>query len=1033
MSNIAIVDRSAGSAERAEVSNAKGRTEEPADPLQKAVAAHLRGELDEAERLYRAVLKQQPRNAVALNDLGIVMVQRGQRALGEDLFRNAVSAKSDYVEAYANLGTLLRERGELDEAIAQFQRALAAKPRYADAHFHLGKLFEKKDNADEAIACFKRAIACNPDHADAHFLLGILLEKKGSLDAAIASFERAAASRPDDAGAHFCRGYALKTKGNIDEAIIAYRAAIANKPNWALPHVVLGCALGDKGELDNAAAAYQRALQIAPNDAITHSNLAFTLISKGEVDAAIQRYRHAIAIDPNASHAHFGLSLALLQKGDFREGWNEYEWRWRGAIEQVKPREMPRPQWQGEDLSGKTLLLHCEQGLGDTIQFVRLIPWLRARGAKVILEAPVPLVSLLRMACIADLVVPAGTKVLPNFHFHLPLLSVPVMMRLQEAGIPAEVPYLAPDPLAVERWRAELAGTLKLKVGIAWAGSPRHRGDRKRSMALEQLQPLLQLPGIRWFSLQVGDRAADLASLPAGTVTDLSPRLTDFADTASVLASLDLVLTVDTSVGHLAGALGRPTWIMVPFAADWRWLRDREDSPWYPTVRLFRQQQRGNWNELLERVAAELRAVTSGDHGSLFPVNSVQAVADPGARANAFFDQGLQLQRDSRLDEAAAAYRKAIAIEPNHPHAYGNLGVIVHGSGRLDEAIALYQRAIAIEPQHAAAHGNLAIALSAQGKPVETITAGRGAIAAKTDAAGGHGNVGDALKKSTVERSVTAVKECRHGQMLYLKGDKYVGKSLDAYGEFSELEVKIFSQFLKKGDVVAEVGANIGAHTIAIAKLVGQTGQVLAFEPQRVIFQILCANLALNGLFNVRTYQAAVGRETGMITVPQINYTTEANFGGLSLGKWDAGENVQVLKLDALNLPALRLLKVDVEGMEAEVLSGAKQTIAKYRPILYVENDRRAHSEQLIELLNAFGYRMWWHLPKLFNPKNFANNKSNLFGEIISINLLCCPKEVPAEVTGLRAVTGPADWWQEPLCSNSGTLPAVRPTTEEKI
>jgi len=245
--------------------------------------------------------------------------------------------------------------------------------------------------------------------------------------------------------------------------------------------------------------------------------------------------------------------------------------------------------------------------------------------------------------------------------------------------------------------------------------------------------------------------------------------------------------------------------------------------------------------------------------------------------------------------------------------------------------------------------------------------------------------------------------------------------------------VKIFSQFLKKGDVVAEVGANIGAHTIAIAKLVGQTGQVLAFEPQRVIFQILCANLALNGLFNVRTYQAAVGRETGMITVPQINYTTEANFGGLSLGKWDAGENVQVLKLDALNLPALRLLKVDVEGMEAEVLSGAKQTIAKYRPILYVENDRRAHSEQLIELLNAFGYRMWWHLPKLFNPKNFANNKSNLFGEIISINLLCCPKEVPAEVTGLRAVTGPADWWQEPLCSNSGTLPAVRPTTEEKI
>jgi FkbM family methyltransferase len=249
--------------------------------------------------------------------------------------------------------------------------------------------------------------------------------------------------------------------------------------------------------------------------------------------------------------------------------------------------------------------------------------------------------------------------------------------------------------------------------------------------------------------------------------------------------------------------------------------------------------------------------------------------------------------------------------------------------------------------------------------------------------------------------------------MLFLKGDRYIGRSLDAYGEFSELEVKIFSQFLKPGDVVAEVGANIGAHTVPIAKLVGQRGQVLAFEPQRVIFQILCANLALNGLLNVRTYHAAVGHEAGTITVPRIDYTVEANFGGISLIQHPAGELVQVLKMDSLNLPALSLLKVDVEGMEAEVLSGAQQTIAKYRPILYVENDRRAQSEQLIELLDTFGYRMWWHLPRLFNPKNFAKNQANLFGDIFSSNLLCFPKEVSAQLTGLREVTGPADWWAD--------------------
>jgi FkbM family methyltransferase len=260
--------------------------------------------------------------------------------------------------------------------------------------------------------------------------------------------------------------------------------------------------------------------------------------------------------------------------------------------------------------------------------------------------------------------------------------------------------------------------------------------------------------------------------------------------------------------------------------------------------------------------------------------------------------------------------------------------------------------------------------------------------------------------------TITALKQCRHGLMLFLKRDTYVGQSLDNYGEWSESEVKLFSQFLKPGDVVAEIGSNIGAHTVPIAKLVGQKGLVLAFEPQPVIFQLLCANVALNGIFNVRTYHAAVGGAAGAITVPPVDYAVEGNFGGVSLGNCDAGEKVPLLKLDSLSLPALRLLKIDVEGMEAEVLSGAQQTIAKCRPILFVENERRTESAQLIELLDTFGYRMWWYTPLLFNPKNYANNEINVFGGTGSINLLCCPKEVPAEVTGLREVIGPADWWK---------------------
>jgi FkbM family methyltransferase len=247
--------------------------------------------------------------------------------------------------------------------------------------------------------------------------------------------------------------------------------------------------------------------------------------------------------------------------------------------------------------------------------------------------------------------------------------------------------------------------------------------------------------------------------------------------------------------------------------------------------------------------------------------------------------------------------------------------------------------------------------------------------------------------------------------MLFLKHDRYIGRSLDVYGEFSELEAAIFPQLVEAGHVVVEVGANIGSHTVHLARLVGSSGRVLAFEPQRVIHQLLCANIALNELFQVHTFHAAVGREAGQIHVPPIDYGAEYNFGGVSVGG-SAGEAVPLYRLDDLPLPALRMLKVDVEGMEIDVLSGARQTIAKFRPVLYVENDRRAHSEELITLIAELGYEMWWHLPTLFNPDNFAGLSRNIFGKTVSVNLLCLAKEAKSDISGLRKVEGPKDWWQ---------------------
>ena len=260
----------------------------------------------------------------------------------------------------------------------------------------------------------------------------------------------------------------------------------------------------------------------------------------------------------------------------------------------------------------------------------------------------------------------------------------------------------------------------------------------------------------------------------------------------------------------------------------------------------------------------------------------------------------------------------------------------------------------------------------------------------------------------------TVLKQCRYGPMLFLRGDQYVGRSLERYGEFSELEGQLFAQVLGAGDTVVEVGANMGAHTLQLARLVGPQGVVHAYEPQRVIFQILCANVALNALFNVHTHHAGVGSAAGQLRVPPLDYAAVGNFGGLSLTDQGAGEVVPVVPLDATPFASLKLLKIDVEGMEHAVLSGARQTIAQHRPLLYVENDRIAQSPALIELLQALGYTLYWHTPTLFNPANFARNPENIFPGIVSINLLCVPQESSAVIKGFRPVSGPQDWWQNP-------------------
>jgi len=264
-----------------------------------------------------------------------------------------------------------------------------------------------------------------------------------------------------------------------------------------------------------------------------------------------------------------------------------------------------------------------------------------------------------------------------------------------------------------------------------------------------------------------------------------------------------------------------------------------------------------------------------------------------------------------------------------------------------------------------------------------------------------------------IEQGPFRLKQCRHGPMLYLATDEYIGGSLDRYGEFSEGECELFRQIVKPGQVILEIGAHLGAHTVFLAKATGPRGRVIAFEPQRLLFQILCANVALNGLTNVFAHQSAVGREPGQIVVPAIDYTKAGNFGGLGLGNRELsdGEPVTVVTVDGLGLPACHMIKVDVEGMEEDVLAGAEETIRRFRPKLYVENDRQERSGALIQRLFDLDYRLYWHLPPLFNPDNFFAEAENLFGQIVSVNMLCVSRSVPQHVQGLREITSPeADW-----------------------
>ena len=573
------------------------------EALNAALASHRGNNLPGAKAGYDAVLAAMADNPDALYLRGMIHLVEGELEQGEALTRRAIAAKPDFPEALGNLGRIAAARGKPDLAIQIWQKALRLKPDEAEIRLDLGRALVAAARHADAVANLLVGLLQTPDDPALLLVLGNALQGQGQTEAAIATYRRGVALRPDNADHQHNLGVSLFGHHEIDAAIAQYRAALALRP--ADPDILnsLGAAQRANGDLDAAVTSYRAALAVAPAHAQALNNLGVVQTERRDLDDAVASYRAAIAADASAADPHYNLALTLLLAGQYRQGWTEMEWRWKTAAFRKQAQQFAVPAWTGDDADGGVVLLHDEQGLGDTIQFSRFVA-LAAQRARVVLQVQRPLLRLLAGLPGADAIIARGDK-LPGFSRHLPLMSLPHVLG---GDIPTAAGYLHAPPDRIIHWQARVAGLPGLKIGLVWAGNPRlggtsyDRADLRRSVRLEQFRPLV-MPGISLVSLQKGVAAQQTAGFP---ISDWTAELPDMAETAALIAALDLVISVDTAVAHLAGALGHPIWLLNRFDCDWRWSVIGDGSAWYKSLRQFRQPIAGDWATPIARMAAAL-------------------------------------------------------------------------------------------------------------------------------------------------------------------------------------------------------------------------------------------------------------------------------------------------------------------------------------------------------------------------------------------------------------------------------------------
>jgi tetratricopeptide (TPR) repeat protein len=575
--------------------------------FQQAMNRHQANDLPAAEALYRDALAADPHNLDIQYLLGTALLQQSRFRDAANLLQKVTVARPDVPDAHNNLGVAYKALGEWEPAMRAFQAAIKANPEYSQAFFNLGAVMDERRLPADAEKCYEKGLELAPGDKQMRVALAEALGRQQKWEAAEACYRQLSADEPDNPDLQVRLGFVLVRQDRLDEAIEQFQKVLIAKPDYHEIHNNLGYIYERQGRLDEAVAASERALELYPDYAEGHNNLGTALKSLSRLDEACDSFRQALVLLPDFPLAEFNLGTTLLLQGDLAAGWPGYDRR--GDTLDVPPVTYGKPRWDGSPLDGRTILLAAEQGLGDTIQFIRYAPLIQQTAGRVILHCPRPLAKLLDGCGGIDQLIVKDDE-LPDFDIEAPLLSLPRILETTTETIPADVPYLTADEKLVARWQKWRANIDGFTVGICWQGNRDYPRDSERSPQLATFAPLAAILGVKLVSLQKGEGCEQISEVEFDVVQpgdDFDGTTGAFMDTAALMKNLDLVVTSDTAIPHLAGALGVPVWVALPFLPDWRWMLDREDSPWYPSMRLFRQPTAGDWETPFANIATALQ------------------------------------------------------------------------------------------------------------------------------------------------------------------------------------------------------------------------------------------------------------------------------------------------------------------------------------------------------------------------------------------------------------------------------------------